>query len=249
MSTGERIAEVKMRIARACARVGRDPSGVRLVAVSKYIDAARAKEWVQAGLTDLGENRLQVAQEKLEALGSGVTWHFIGHLQTNKVKAVIQHFAWLHSLDRPSLVDALARRFAEGPPEGPPLKVLAQVNVAGEEQKSGVAREEIGDFLDYIQSKNRFSRWIMAGFMTMAPAVNDPEEVRGVFRELRQLRDRFGHHPVWRNRDNLELSMGMSGDFEVAVEEGATIVRLGRILLDNERTGPEAESNGERGVV
>ncbi|MDI3256158.1 MAG: YggS family pyridoxal phosphate-dependent enzyme [Kyrpidia sp.] len=243
MTIEERLEFVKGRIARACARVGRDPGGVRLVAVSKYIDALQAGRWVRAGLTDLGENRWRVAKEKVESFGGEVTWHFIGHLQTNKVKPVVEHFTWLHSLDRLSLVDALAKRLGEVElAGGRPFYTLVQVNVAGEETKSGIPPEDVGDLLDYIHGLRRSPRWKMAGFMTMAPRVREAEEAREVFRGLREIRDRFADHPVWEGRSALELSMGMSDDYEVAVEEGATMVRLGRVLLGDEGAGGAADS-------
>ncbi|MDI3327454.1 MAG: YggS family pyridoxal phosphate-dependent enzyme [Alicyclobacillaceae bacterium] len=246
MAIEDRWREVRSRIARACARAGRDPDTVKVVAVTKYIDPAAAGAWAAAGLRDFGENRWTAARSKIEALGPGVTWHFIGHLQTNKVKYIVRFFHWLHSLDRPALAEELARRLGDGEEaRSAPLYTLIQVNVAEEPSKGGISVAEAGDFLDYVHALRRSPLWKVVGWMTMAPRAESAEEVRWVFRTLRELRDRWRDHPVWAADRPLELSMGMSDDYEVAVEEGATIVRLGRVLLDGGearvRDGPQTE--------
>jgi pyridoxal phosphate enzyme (YggS family) len=227
MDYRQRLKQIQDRIAAACQRVGRTPDEVTIVAVTKYISVEETKALVDAGQLDLGENRLQVALPKLEALAErapGVRWHYIGSLQTNKVKEVLQRFHLIHSLDRMSLakeIDKRARRL------GLTVPCLVQVNVSGEESKSGFAPEEVADFLRALREMPTIE---VRGFMTMAPASDDPETARPVFRGLREWRDRWIEDGV-APATATDLSMGMSGDFEVAVEEGATIVRIGSILV------------------
>jgi pyridoxal phosphate enzyme (YggS family) len=227
MNYGKRLSEIRTRIAEACARVGRDPQEVTLVGVTKYVGVEEIEGLIRAGLTDLAENRLQVALPKLEALqaaGHDVTWHFIGSLQTNKVKDVLGRFALLHSLDRLSLAEEIQKRAAR---RGLVVPCLVQVNVSGEESKGGFSPDEVPDFLRRLSEMPAIE---VRGYMTMAPIAESAEETRPVFRRLRELRDEWlasGLAPVTAS----ELSMGMSGDFEVAVEEGATLVRIGSILV------------------
>lgn len=220
------IAAVRARIAAAAARVGRDPAGVRLVGVSKTFPAEAVAAAVRAGLADIGENRVQEAVAKravLEAAGLRPVWHLVGHLQTNKVKPALQTFDILHSIDSVRLAEVLNRHATR------PVDVLIEVNVAGEATKFGFAPDEVEGALRHLQ---RLEHLRVRGLMTVAPQVTDPEQVRPVFRALRALRDAMGL---------TELSMGMTDDFEVAVEEGATIVRIGRAIF-----GPRPAA-GERG--
>lgn len=227
MEYGQRLIEIKDRIAAACQRVGRDPDEVTIVAVTKYIGADETAALVEAGQQDLGENRLQVALPKLDALAErapGVRWHYIGSLQTNKVKEVLQRFHLIHSLDRLSLAKEIDKRARA---LGITVPCLVQVNVSGEESKGGFAPEEVAEFLGHLAEMPGIE---VQGFMTMAPAGVDPEAARPVFRGLREWRDRWlaeGTAPATATR----LSMGMSGDFEIAVEEGAAFVRIGSILV------------------
>lgn len=210
------ISAVRARIAAAAARVGRDPAGIRLVGVSKTFPPEMVAAAVRAGLADIGENRVQEAVAKraaLEAAGLRPVWHLVGHLQTNKVKPALQTFDILHSIDSVRLAEALNRHATR------PVDVLIEVNVAGEATKFGFAPEEVEEALRYLQ---RLDHLRVHGLMTVAPQVADPEQVRPVFRALRALRDATGL---------AELSMGMTDDFEVAVEEGATIVRIGRAIF------------------
>ncbi|MBL0389467.1 YggS family pyridoxal phosphate-dependent enzyme [Tumebacillus sp. ITR2] len=223
-----RLQEIRAEIAGACLRVGRDPEDVRIVAVTKYIDTEQTENVVRAGLTDLGENRLQVALPKMEGMAADVQervrWHYIGNLQTKKVKDVLPRFDWIHSVDRLSLAEEIQKRAAA---IGRPIPCLVQVNVSGEESKSGFAPGEVPAFL---QAAREMDFVEIRGFMTMAPVSQDPEEARPVFRGLRELRDEMiarGLLP----QTSRELSMGMSGDYVVAVEEGATMVRLGSVLV------------------
>jgi uncharacterized pyridoxal phosphate-containing UPF0001 family protein len=156
---------------------------------------------------------------------------------------VTRFFQWLHSLDRPALAEALAKRLQEDEEAYPhPLYTLIQVNVAEEATKGGIRVQEVKDFLDYVYDLRKSRRWKVAGWMTMAPIANRAEEVRWVFRALRELRDRWVDHPVWEEGRLPELSMGMSDDYEVAVEEGATMVRLGRVLLGESGEDPAVAS-------
>ena len=212
----ENAAAVRARIAAACERAGRDPVRVTLVAVTKTHAAAVAADAFAAGLQDFGENRVQEALPKIAALsarGMRPRWHLIGHLQTNKVLAAIEAFDILHGIDSERLAEAISRRAAR------PVTVLLEVNVAGEQAKYGVAAEDAPAIAARIC---RMPNLRLAGLMTVAPQVDDPEDVRPVFRRLRELRDAIGLP---------ELSMGMTDDFEIAVEEGSTMVRIGRALF------------------
>ncbi len=210
------LSDVLQRIEAACAGVGRDPSEVTLVAVTKGHDVDEIRDRVLArGHRILGENRVQEWRGKAAALGPDVTWHLIGHLQRNKVK-YLAGVALIHSLDSPRLADALE---AEGARQGTTFRVLLQVNVAREPGKFGVAPEACAALADHIASLEHVA---LDGLMTMAPYSDDPESSRPFFRELRRLGDTLG---------TARLSMGMSGDFEVAVEEGAAWVRVGSALF------------------
>jgi PLP dependent protein len=223
----ERIAEVKDRIQRACSVSGRDPRDVNVIAVTKYVSLEMVASVLSAPLEHIGESRWQDAEHKWNALGDKGTWHFIGHLQTNKVKDVIGKFQYIHSLDRLSLAQELQRKAKTA---GIDVNVFLQVNISGEESKYGLAPEEVPDFLRSIAGLDRVR---VIGLMTMAPYEEDPGLTRPVFRGLRELRDQLNHlaltpEPI------LELSMGMSNDFEVAIQEGATWVRLGTVLVGHE---------------
>lgn len=194
-----------------------------LIGAAKTVDAERVREAVAAGLVDIGENRVQEALPKIAAIGPGVRWHFIGHVQRNKARAAAGAFAVIHSVDSLRLAQALSR--AAGALDLR-IPVLIEVNMAGETTKHGVAPDAVADFLAAM----RGLRYVEpVGLMTMAPQADDPETVRWVFRVLRELRDRLQGQGA--GDAFSELSMGMSGDFEVAVEEGATMVRIGRAIF------------------
>lgn len=210
------IDAVQARIQAACARVGRDPREVTLIAVSKTVDAARVSEAFDAGLRDFGENRAQEALPKLmavEASGRRPRWHFIGHLQSNKAKAVVERFDTIHSIDSMRLLERVDNVAVA------PIDVFLEVNVSGETTKDGIAPPEVAEFVAAAQGLNMVR---LVGMMTVAPRVATPEEARPVFRELRTLAHTHGLSG---------LSMGMTEDFEVAIEEGATHVRIGRALF------------------
>jgi pyridoxal phosphate enzyme (YggS family) len=217
------VARVAERIARAAERVGRPASDVRLVAVSKTVPVERIRLALAAGVPALGENRVQEAREKIAVLGRPVPWHLIGHLQTNKVKDALACFDLIHSLDRLPLAEALSERAAR---EGRRVEALVQVNVAEEASKGGVRP---GDLRAALEAMAGLPGLALRGLMTIPPLADDPEASRPYYRELRKLLDAargWGLGPAFR-----ELSMGMSGDFEVAVEEGATLVRLGTTIF------------------
>ncbi|ALS21380.1 YggS family pyridoxal phosphate-dependent enzyme [Paenibacillus sp. JMULE4] len=222
-----RLNEVKGKIAAACTRAGRDPQEVRIIAVTKYVSLAATGQVLQQGLTDIGENRWQDAAAKWEAFGDRGTWHFIGHLQTNKVKDVVGRFAYIHSLDRLSLAKEIEKKAAS---LGMEMPCFIQLNVSGEETKYGLEPEALFDFVKEIREYRHIR---IAGLMTMAPYETEPEQTRPVFRGLREWRDRLNREALL-DYEVGHLSMGMSNDFEVAVEEGATWVRLGSILVGKE---------------
>jgi pyridoxal phosphate enzyme (YggS family) len=207
---------VRERVARAAERGGRRADDVLLIGVTKTVDLERIRAGVAAGLQALGENRVQEAKTKITELGRPAAWHLIGHLQTNKVKDALPLFDLIHSLDRLDLARELERRAAAG---GRTVDVLLQVNVAGEASKGGVGIDGVGEALDVV---GKLAHLRVRGLMTIPPAVERPDEARPWFRRLRELAERHGLH---------ELSMGMSGDFEVAVEEGATMVRVGTAIF------------------
>jgi len=220
-----RIALVRDRIIAACDRAGRDPSSVQLVAVTKGQPVPILRGALRAGLLDLGENRVQELVEKAALLSGdpdlpAPAWHLIGHLQRNKVRDALPHLAALHSIDSARLVEEIARRSdaARGGAEHP-LPCYLEVNVAGEDQKTGVAIEGLPALL---AAATACPALCVEGLMTVAPRVDDPEAVRPVFRTLRQLAEAHGLPG---------LSMGMTDDFDVAVEEGATAIRVGRAIF------------------
>lgn len=215
MATG--LSRVLERIDAAARRAGRDPSEVRLVGVSKYAGEEATRSAYDQGLRDFAENRAAELAERYRALPPDIRWHFVGRLQTNKVRVVRPITHLLHSLDRPTLCEA----WVKGP--GAPPAALVQVNVSGEPQKAGVAPEETARLVEQACSLGI----PVVGLMTMAPYDPDPETSRPVFAALALLRDRVREsYP-----DVTELSMGMTDDFEVAVEEGATVLRVGRAIF------------------
>ena len=212
------VAEVRDEIAAACARAGRDPSGVELLAATKYVAVEELGVLADAGLTTLGENRMQDMLAKHEAWPGRFTFDFIGHLQSRKVKDVAPLVRRIHSVGSDSVLTQLAR-VAQSAPD---LRILVEVNIAGEEGKSGIAPAELGAFLAR-------SPIAAEGLMTMPPLADDPEASRPHFAALRELAS--GLEPRWAGRFTFgRLSMGTSQDFVVAAEEGATIVRVGSVL-------------------
>jgi hypothetical protein len=215
MSIEANIKEVEKRIGRACEKAGRSPDEVTLVAVTKTFPPEAVRAAFAAGLRNFGENRVQEAKAKLPELDLNPrpTWHMVGHLQTNKAKEALRLFDIIHSVDSIRLAQELSRK-AEGK-----IPILLEVNISAEGSKYGFSEEELSQAIEQISPLPNLE---LRGLMTMAPIAADPEEVRPFFRKLRQLRDSLGL---------AYLSMGMTDDFEVAIEEGATIVRIGRAIF------------------
>lgn len=216
MPIAENLARVRKQIAEAAEKAGRSPDEIRLVGVSKTFPAEAVIAAVQAGLADIGENRVQEAATKAPAVveaGLRPNWHLVGHLQSNKAKAALDVFTTIHSVDSVHVAEALSRHARQ------PVSVLLEVNVAGEASKFGFRPEET---LKAAERIARLPGLSLLGLMTVAPLVDDPEQIRPVFRTLRELRDVLGLR---------ELSMGMSDDYHVAIGEGATMVRIGRAIF------------------
>lgn len=218
------LAEVNQRIAEAAQRSGRTESDVKLIAVTKYVDAATTKQLYSAGAKCLGENRPQVLEEKANELsGLDIEWHMIGNLQRNKVKRTLAHATLIHALDRDSLVTAVAK---EATAQDRTVRCLLEVNVSGEESKHGYSPDEVAAVIERIITLPSIK---LEGLMCMAGLVGDDDDARREFAMLREIRNT--HADVRTDNVNLkDLSMGMSSDFEIAIEEGATIVRVGSAL-------------------
>jgi len=217
MDIPRNIRSVEQRIARASHRTGRSPTEITLVAVTKTIDAPAIQQAFGAGIRHFGENKIQEAKPKLGQLSAllhpSPTWHMVGHLQTNKVKTAVELFDMIQSIESIKLAEAVSHRARESFP------ILLEVNVAGEASKHGFSLSEVPSAMEQI---TRLPHLEVKGLMTVAPVSDRLEEVRRVFRELRLLRDALGLE---------HLSMGMTDDFEVAIEEGATMVRIGRAIF------------------
>ncbi len=221
MSVREGLAAVRAAMAEAARRAGRDPSDVALVAVTKTVPVERIREAIQAGVTIVGESRVQEAQAKRGAVDSPVEWHLVGHLQTNKAKLAVALFDMIHSLDSLPLAQDLSRHAQE---RGRDLRVLLQVNLSRETTKTGVDETDLEPLLEQV---SRLPRIRMEGLMTLPPYSPSPEEARPFFRRLRQIRDRLACPEL----PLPHLSMGMSHDFPIAIEEGATLVRVGTAIF------------------
>jgi pyridoxal phosphate enzyme (YggS family) len=208
------LAAVRARITAAAARADRDADSVRLIAVSKTKPAEAVRAAIAAGVRDIGENYVQEARAKRAVVGEGAVWHLIGHLQRNKVARALEIFDLIHTIDSVALGETVARHAAA---RGRPARVLVEVNSGGEASKSGVAPDDVPALL----ARLRDPQLSVEGLMTIPPP-GVPESARPYFRQLRALRDAAGLR---------ELSMGMSADFEIAIEEGATMVRVGRAIF------------------
>jgi pyridoxal phosphate enzyme (YggS family) len=214
------IREVRRRMAQACERSRRSVDEITLVAVTKGFEAQAVRAAFDSGIKNFGENRVQEAEEKiaqLKDLRPAVTWHMVGHLQSNKARVAVELFDIIHSIDSIKLAEILNRRIEK------PLPVLLEVNVSGEVTKTGFS---LGGLAAAAKEIGQLTNLNLMGLMTVAPFVPDPEAVRPVFRKLRELRDSMGLK---------HLSMGMTDDFEVAVEEGATMLRIGRAIFGDRR--------------
>jgi PLP dependent protein len=230
----ERLAVVRENIQGALERGGRSGETVRMLVATKYYAPEQLAELAGAGVDLVGENRAEDLVEKQDMFGDRFEWHFIGHVQRRKAKVIVPRVTLVHSVDSVRLIEEISRRAPEGGAD-----VLIQVNVADEESKYGVSEDEVEALLQTAAATEGSVR--VRGFMTLAPLVEDPEDVRYVFAKLRTIRDRL--RESWSPHFDLsELSMGMSGDYEVAVEEGATVVRIGRMLIEED--GPVRRQDG-----
>jgi pyridoxal phosphate enzyme (YggS family) len=222
----ENLTAIRKRIDAACRRSGRDPREVKLIAVSKTHPADTIREAIAAGCKSFGENKVQEAEGKIAEIGrAAAEWHLIGHLQSNKARKAVQLFDVIHSLDSVELPERLDRIcIEEGRNE---LPVLVQVDLAGEETKSGVAEADLDELVSFL---SRCERLAFIGLMVLPPYFEDPEATQTYFVRLREMRDRLASEGKFK-RGSGELSMGMSHDFEVAIEEGATMVRVGTAIF------------------
>jgi hypothetical protein len=217
----DNLLKVRERIERAAQKAGRAAEEIKLVAVSKTVEVARIKEAIDAGASILGENYVQEAQRKIEAIGEPVSWHFIGHLQSNKAKYAVRLFDMIHSIDSIPLAEELNRK-VEQPDRV--IKVMIEVNLSKEATKFGTDEERVLNLAKRIQSLSHLS---LEGLMTMPPYFDLPEMGRPYYTALRELKERMIKEGILMR----ELSMGMSNDFEIAIEEGATYVRVGTAIF------------------
>jgi hypothetical protein len=216
----ERLADAQSAIAAACSRAGRNPADVEVLAATKYVPLEMMGALAEAGVRLVGENTAQDLIAKQQRWGDVFTWDFIGHLQSRKTKQVLPRVRLIHSVESESVVEQIDRHATE------PARVLLEVNVAGEESKYGVALDQVDRFIEHASQGEKV---VFAGLMTMPPFAGDPEDARPHFAMLRELGERL--HREWSPRHEFSaLSMGTSQDYEVAVEAGATIVRLGSVL-------------------
>jgi len=220
----QNLANVRKRIEAAAISAGRDPLDVKLITVTKTVDFRRIREAKAAGATCFGENYVQEARQKIEEIGRDVEWHLIGHLQRNKVKYIFNLFDMIHSVEGIRLAEEIDRRANS---IGTQIKVLIQVNISGEESKFGITEKES---VDLVRAASRLEGIRIEGLMTMPPFFDDPEKSRPYFQQLRRLRDRIKEEG-YENVRMEELSMGMTSDFEAAIQEGATMVRVGTAIF------------------
>ena len=225
MSVKDRLDSLSRRISSAALKYGRRPEDVRLVAVSKTFSAETVVKAIEAGATVLGENYIQEARKKIETLSTyDVDWHFIGHLQSNKAKYAVRLFDLIHSVDKLKLARELNKHAAKS---GKVQKILIQVNISGEETKSGTTE---GETEQLVADISRLEHLAVRGLMTMPPFFDDPQRARPIFKTLRLLGDRIRAMDL-SNVSMDELSMGMTGDVEAAIAEGATLVRIGTAIF------------------
>lgn len=227
MSIATNLKEIRQRINQSALKANRDPKSIRLIAVTKYVSVAAMNEAIAAGVTEVGENRVQDGIAKFPLLRGNVTKHMIGTLQTNKVKHALEYFDLIHSVDRINLVDELAKQTAK---MGKRTEVLIQLNLTGEITKHGISVDELPGLIERIGASEYL---IPAGLMTMGPLTDDPETVRPIFRRMRVIFEETARDlklgSSWRY-----LSMGMSQDYQVAVEEGANLLRIGTAIFKPE---------------
>lgn len=224
----QRIQTIEENIQIACSKAGRDRSEITVVAVTKAVSSIRAKEVIEAGMINLGENRPEaLIQKQQELIDENAAWHYIGNVQSRSVRDIVGGISYLHSLSRMSIAKEIQKRVSV------PMDCFVQVNVSGESTKSGVTPEELEAFIADLAAYDKIR---VVGLMTMAPHVDDEAIIRPVFRQMRELRNRIVKKEL-AYAPCTELSMGMSNDYTIAIEEGATFVRIGTALVGTEGEG------------
>ncbi|MFC0524058.1 YggS family pyridoxal phosphate-dependent enzyme [Pontibacillus salicampi] len=224
MNVQENVTTIQHKIAQACQKSGRKDADITIIAVTKYVSVERAEQAIDAGISNLGENRIEGFQEKWEVLNERADFHFIGTLQSRKVKDVIDEVSAIHSLDRISLAKEIDKRSDK------PVSCFVQVNVSEEESKHGLTKEDVPSFIKKLRA---YPNVKVVGLMTMAPHIDNEDELRSVFSALRHLKEEI-EQQEWEHAPCHYLSMGMSNDYEIAIEEGATHIRIGSQLVGRE---------------
>lgn len=220
MSIAENLLYIKERIDKACSKSGRSTDDVKLIAVTKTIGVERIKEAISCGIKRFGENKVQEIVDKYPQIDSNVEWHMIGHLQTNKVKYITDKVSMIHSVDSIKLAEEINKRFKNS---GRIIDILVEINIGMEESKHGIDPNYV---LEFIREVSNYDSIKVCGLMTVAPAVDDTDKARPYFRRMKEIFDYVKSNSIY-NVDMKYLSMGMTGDYEVAIEEGANIVRIG----------------------
>lgn len=223
MKVKDNLIAIQNKIMQACEKSGRKIDDIKIIVVTKYVTSERAKEAYEAGISDLGENRLEGLLKKQEDLGQGPKWHFIGSLQTRKVKDIIDRVDFIHSLDRLSLAKEIHKRAKK------PVSCFIQVNASGEASKHGIAPEQVVSFVKELDTE-QLDQIKVIGLMTMAPLTQDESVLRNCFRTMKELQQQIMNLQL-EYAPCQELSMGMSNDFEIAIEEGSTFIRIGTALV------------------
>lgn len=223
MHVKDNLQQIQKQIVEACERANRNPEEIKIIAVTKYVSIERAKEAFDAGIIHLGENRDDGFLTKFEALGDKPTWHFIGTLQSRKVKNIIDHIDYIHSLDRLSLAKEINKRANRK------VNCFVQVNTSKEESKHGLDPEQV---IDFVKELENYPNIYVVGLMTMAPFTDDETILRNCFRQLKELQLKIQALQL-EYAPCMELSMGMSNDYTIAIEEGATFIRIGTALVGN----------------
>ena len=225
MSIKDNIDEIVKRIEDTCKKAGRNPNDITLIAVSKTVESPKVREALEAGIDNLGENRVQDLIKKYEDLkDTGIKWHMIGHLQKNKVKYIIDKTVLIHSVDSLSLAEEIDKRAKN---KGLVANVLIELNIGEEESKFGIKEENVYDF---IKSLEDFENIRVLGLMTVAPFCENPEDVRWVFKKMKDIYDKISTMNL-KNAEMKYLSMGMTNDFEIAIEEGSNMIRIGTAIF------------------
>lgn len=225
MSIRENIDDIVKRIENTCKKVGRNPNDITVIAVSKTVESERAREAVEAGINNLGENRVQELVKKYDELKDlDIKWHMIGHLQKNKVKYIIDKTVLIHSVESLSLAEEINKRAEKN---NLIANVLVELNIGEEDSKFGIKEESVYDF---ILSLEKFENLRVVGLMTVAPFCENPEDVRWVFKKMKNIYDEISTMNL-RNTEMKYLSMGMTNDFEIAIEEGSNIIRIGTAIF------------------